>query len=89
MMTEDRESALGFCFSCAQLIIFDPQTAPCVVVDVSSGQPIAQGRRLRPDEPRPDSWVKRVLCDPCADLAEATAKLLGLFPLWPVRQAGR
>jgi hypothetical protein len=77
---------IGHCHSCAAVIIFDPETAPSVIVDVG-GRQIPPGTRLEPQQPWPAHWRREVLCDPCADTAEAVARTLGLFPLWPVREA--
>lgn len=86
-MVEEREILFAYCFSCAQPFTFDPETVASVVIDLATGKPVPAGRRVRADEPRPESWVSQAVCEPCADKVEAVALTLGVFPLWPVRQA--
>ncbi len=85
-MTGAAELAMGHCHGCAAVIVFDPETVPSVIVDLVSRQ-IPPGTRLEPEQEWPAHWTREALCDPCADRAEAVAMTLGLFPLWPVRQA--
>ncbi len=85
-MTDAPQLLHGYCHCCAEPVVFDPDTAPSVIVDVE-GKQIPAGTRLEPDQQWPASWRREPLCDPCADKTEAVARTLGLFPIWPVRQA--
>ena len=85
-MTATPQRAAGHCHGCATYFEFDPETAASVLFDLAMQRPVPADRKLAAGEERPASWRKLPVCDDCADKAEAEARTLGLFPLWPLRE---
>jgi len=77
----------GVCHGCGRVFEYDPASSPSVLVDVETGQPVPPDVELAACQQRPASWVRQPFCEPCADQAEAVARTLGLFPVWPAREA--
>ena len=91
-MAEGAMIAMAPCGRCGAVFAFDPEEVPSVAYDTATRDFVPAGTPVPADGDGagwPQTWVNVPLCDPCADAAEEGAKVLGIYPLWPRREAAK